>query len=90
MVQGKVYNIAPFIAQHPGGKKILRAAGTDGTEIFSKLKLFSKRNIETFHKNIKLDETMLALLFEGFLVGSEEDINNTAVLTKLMGEHQIA
>ena len=36
VVHGKVYNIAPFIAQHPGGKKILRAAGVDGTEIFSK------------------------------------------------------
>ena len=46
--------------------------------------------IETFHKNIKLDETMLALLFEGFLVGSEEDVKNTDLLTKLMAEHQIA
>ncbi len=36
VVHGKVYNIAPFISQHPGGKKILRAAGIDGTEIFSK------------------------------------------------------
>ena len=46
--------------------------------------------IETFHKNIKLDETMLALLFEGFLVDSEEDLKNSALLTKLMAEHKIA
>ena len=36
VVEGRVYNIAPFLSQHPGGKKILRAAGLDGTEIFSK------------------------------------------------------
>ena len=90
VVHGKVYNIAPFIAQHPGGKKILRAAGIDGTEIFSKPFLNLNVLIETFHKNIKLDETMLALLFEGFLVGSEEDVKNADLLTKLMAEHQIA
>ena len=36
VVNGKVYNIAPFISSHPGGKKILKAAGIDGTEIFCK------------------------------------------------------
>jgi len=35
VVDGRVYNIAPFISQHPGGRKIMRAAGIDGTEIFS-------------------------------------------------------
>ena len=37
VVDGCVYNMAPFISSHPGGKKILKAAGIDGTEIFSKL-----------------------------------------------------
>jgi len=36
VVEGRVYNIAPFVHQHPGGRKILQAAGIDGTEIFSK------------------------------------------------------
>lgn len=35
-VDGRVYNIAPFVHQHPGGRKILQAAGIDGSEIFSK------------------------------------------------------
>ena len=34
-VEGKVYNVTPIIKMHPGGKKILRAQGIDGTEIFS-------------------------------------------------------
>jgi cytochrome-b5 reductase len=37
VVEGKVYNISPFLKLHPGGKKILRAAGIDGTDIFSKI-----------------------------------------------------
>lgn len=36
VVEGRVYNIAPFVHQHPGGRKILQAAGIEGTEIFSK------------------------------------------------------
>lgn len=36
VVEGKVYNITTFIKLHPGGAKILRAAGIDGTDIFSK------------------------------------------------------
>ena len=36
VVEGKVYNVTNFIKLHPGGKKILRAAGIDGTDIFSK------------------------------------------------------
>lgn len=41
VIGGKIYNIAPFVSQHPGGKKILKAAGKDGTELFSKIKNFS-------------------------------------------------
>ena len=37
VIGGKIYNIAPFVSQHPGGKKILKAAGKDGTELFSKI-----------------------------------------------------
>jgi cytochrome b involved in lipid metabolism len=31
VVEGRVYNITPFVKLHPGGKKILRAMGIDGT-----------------------------------------------------------
>lgn len=37
VVDKRVYNITNFVKMHPGGKKILNAAGIDGTEIFSKL-----------------------------------------------------
>jgi cytochrome b involved in lipid metabolism len=33
-VDGRVYNLTPFVKLHPGGKKILRAMGIDGTQIF--------------------------------------------------------
>jgi cytochrome b involved in lipid metabolism len=36
VIDGKIYNIAPFVSQHPGGKKILKAAGKDGSDLFSK------------------------------------------------------
>jgi len=33
--QGKVYNITPYIAFHPGGEaEIMKAAGRDGTKLF--------------------------------------------------------
>ena len=89
VVDGCVYNIAPFISSHPGGKKILVAAGKDGTEIFSKL--YSKfMLIEKHHSGIKLEETMLALLFEGFLEGSERDKDHQlSKITQLMGQSHI-
>ncbi len=48
VVNGKVYNITPFVKTHPGGRKILRAAGKDGTEIFSKYWNFLKILVEIF------------------------------------------
>eukprot|EP00238_Polyblepharides_amylifera_P012241 CAMPEP_0196599420 /NCGR_PEP_ID=MMETSP1081-20130531/94849_1 /TAXON_ID=36882 /ORGANISM="Pyramimonas amylifera, Strain CCMP720" /LENGTH=219 /DNA_ID=CAMNT_0041925191 /DNA_START=97 /DNA_END=756 /DNA_ORIENTATION=- len=37
ILRGKVYNISSYLDYHPGGKKILlKAGGTDGTELFDK------------------------------------------------------
>eukprot|EP00347_Sterkiella_histriomuscorum_P021351 403334289 len=55
-IDGKIYNIAPFVHMHPGGKKILRGAGKDATEMYHK-----------FHANTKIDESVVGLLFEGYL-----------------------
>jgi len=35
-IYGKVYNITPYLAFHPGGEReLMRAAGRDGTKLFS-------------------------------------------------------
>eukprot|EP00959_Pyramimonas_sp_CCMP1952_P304410 6370810-Pyramimonas_sp.AAC.1 len=37
VLRGKVYNISPYLAYHPGGQKVLMAAaGKDGTALFDK------------------------------------------------------
>ena len=56
VVEGRVYNITRFAKLHPGGKKIFRAAGKDGTEIFKK-----------FHKGVEIDQTICYCFFEGYL-----------------------
>lgn len=34
-INGKVYNITPYIPYHPGGEKeLMRAAGRDGSKLF--------------------------------------------------------
>ena len=52
--------------------------------------LFIDLRIEKFHSGIKIDETMLALLFEGFLVGSEQDKDHQLQkITQLMGQSKV-
>jgi hypothetical protein len=35
IINGSVYNLTPFIAQHPGGDEILAACGIDGSTLFN-------------------------------------------------------
>ena len=34
-INGEVYNLTPFVTEHPGGAKILQICGKDGTELFT-------------------------------------------------------
>lgn len=46
---GKVYNITPYLAFHPGGEKeLMRVAGRDGTKLFG---AFSEPSLEYFHSD---------------------------------------
>ena len=60
VVYNKVYNISRFLKIHPGGKKILRAAGKDGTELFKE-----------FCKGVEIEETVVYCFFEGYLKEGE-------------------
>mmetsp|Transcript_15890 Transcript_15890/g.34467 ORF Transcript_15890/g.34467 Transcript_15890/m.34467 type:complete len:222 (-) Transcript_15890:209-874(-) len=54
VLRGKVYNISPYMAYHPGGEKtLMAAAGKDGTKLFDK-----------FHRWVNAD-----FLMEKCLVG---------------------
>lgn len=35
IIDSKVYNITTYVPLHPGGKEILEACGTDGTDFFN-------------------------------------------------------
>lgn len=38
-INGKVYNITPYLPYHPGGEKeLMRVAGRDGTKLFGELR----------------------------------------------------
>ena len=58
-----MYDITPFISAHPGGKKILRGAGKEASEMF-----------QTYHKGVDPLKTILKSLIIGKL-SSKEDHN---------------
>jgi cytochrome b involved in lipid metabolism len=35
VINGKVYDITPYVRRHPGGSEILRACGIDGSTLFN-------------------------------------------------------
>jgi len=60
VLRGKVYNITPYIAYHPGGEQtLMSAAGKDGTKLYDK-----------FHKWVNADFLMEKCLV-GYLVESD-------------------
>eukprot|EP00347_Sterkiella_histriomuscorum_P001825 403370534 len=60
VIDGKIFNLTPFIPMHPGGEKIVKSFGLDVSELW-----------HTVHKDINLDDTVVALLFEGYLKQAE-------------------
>ena len=66
------------MSMHPGGKKILRGAGKESSEMFGKSPtilciLYNQDSsyinwIEKYHLNMDIEQTAVALLFVGYLV----------------------
>ena len=87
ILRGKVYNIAPYLAYHPGGSAILeKCLGKDATVLFDK-----------YHSWVNLDNLIGPLLLgyvmiekksdydsdddedDGYLKGTNNDVENTTV-----------
>ena len=65
IISGKVYNITPYLAYHPGGKSILvKVAGKDATDLFNK-----------FHAWVNI-EGMIGKLLVGILEDPISPENN--------------
>lgn len=65
ILRGKVYNITPYIAYHPGGSSILeKCVGTDATSLFDK-----------YHSWVNIDN-LVGVLLLGYLMVEERKKRN--------------
>ena len=65
ILRGKVYNITPYIAYHPGGSSILeKCVGTDATSLFDK-----------YHSWVNIDN-LVGVLLLGYLMIEERRNRN--------------
>lgn len=62
VLRGKVYNIGPYLAYHPGGESILKKSlGTDATALFHK-----------YHRWVN-ENNLIGKLLIGYLLEDEDD-----------------
>ena len=75
ILSGKVYNITPYLAYHPGGKSILvKVAGKDATDLFNK-----------FHAWVNI-EGMIGKLLVGIVENPEPGEDNKKSALKKKGD----
>jgi cytochrome b involved in lipid metabolism len=70
-IHGKVYDVTPFLNDHPGGKKILlRMAGKDATQEFDnfhKIDVLQKYGSQLYVGNLAKRYNLIELPFFSFL-----------------------
>lgn len=67
IIDDKVYNLTPYIEDHPGGDEIFRACGIDGTTLFTERQTEDEQEVGTGTPHSSEAEKRLQSLFVGTL-----------------------